>query len=394
MSKTKQSSSLSILAWMYLPVAIICAVLLCWLMYYEIYLKNTTIAFQSAFVDEATYAEDKYFMEVQVFDDVLEVKVNYYVDTNLPTQNEDGSYDDKYIMSTGVQFYDTPISTSTINTTGAVFYDTATRVYELQNCTYYTQPDGLDSAYISGEAGLANQDAWIWDISGQLCAIKERGAVFLEKCWWCSLYDSYDMSRLIAENYESFLSFREGTTITLFDFSRYFDLYTTDSNGHFTNPVQDENILEEWTYVTVKVTKTNHKMLSAKQSLFGSYRGDSEWSADGSEYTQNYWTDETVYQITADDFTFSYDANGYSIEVKKTCLSYLSEFNNLVVDININLDDFGIINVIGFTEQPFGDLKVNSISISSNEARQFIVYDSTLNIQTENVEIVYGGEAC
>ena len=396
MAKENKNTLKTILICIYIPLALISLFFVSWLIYYEVNLKDNTFALHTNFVDDATYSDDEtFFMEIQIFENVVEWKFNYYVDTSLPEQNEDGSYDNKFLFSTGVQFYSQDISDNIVAKNDFVGFiiGVHTESFNIQNCTFYSN-DGQDTAYISGGTNLANQDKWIFDVGGELCAIKEVGNVKYDKFLWVDMYNRYDVARLIVENWESAMSCENGTSVRMFDFSRYFTLLYQNENGQFKKPVQDENILEEWTFMNVKVTKYTTEMISASQSLFNSYKGDSEWQADGSEDSQTYWTDETVYHLDNNDLRYTAGENGYNISLKPSCETYLSEFSDLYIVLDIDLDEFeSVLNIQGFTENPFGEIEVDEINLTSDTQRDFIVYDRTLKINTENVRVVYGGDA-
>ena len=400
MAKENKNTLKTILICLYIPLALISLFFVSWLIYYEVNLKDNTFALHTNFVDDATYSDDEtFFMEIQIFENVVEWKFNYYVDTSLPEQNEDGSYDNKFLFSTGVQFYSQDVNDIAIYTKNSTrgqgviksnfcFYNE----FSLQNCTFYSN-DGQDTAYISGGTNLANQDEWIFDVGGELCKIQILGDVYKTSFLWEKYYDAFNVARLIAENWESAMSCENGTSVRMFDFSRYFTLSYQGENGNFTNPVEDENILEEWTFMNIKITKYTNDMISASQSLFGSYQGNSEWQADGSENSQTYWTDETVYYIDNDDLRYVIGEDGNYLSIKPSTEIYLSEFLDLYIILDIDLDEFeSILNIQGFTENPFGEIEVDEINLTSDTQRDFIVYDRTLKINTENVRVVYGGE--
>lgn len=386
---------LKVLGCLYIPIAIACLITISWFMYYFMFLKDNTLAIQSNFMGNAAYTdEDTYFMEVQVFPNVVEVKINYYVDTNIPEQNEDGSFDTKYMMSSGVQFYSANVrDVYKISHNRPIFsgYDDA--YVKLKNCTYYTTTEGQNTGYVSGGSTIANENEWLYDIGGQLCAVKSKGRVKIEKVLWTTYYNIFDISSLIVQNYNAFQSFKDGTTIQMFNFSKYFNIMMDDGTGHFKKEVTDENILREWTFVDVKVTTNSREMISSKQSLFGSYKGNTEWNADGTQDGESYWTDYTTYDLTVKDFKFVNCNNGYEIEIKSSCVDYLNEFENVIYNVNLNLDEIDeVLKIVGFTEKPFRGLlqTLGEIKITSSTPRTFNIY-SPYEIETVNVSIIQGG---
>lgn len=400
MSRAKNNTGKKIFWTFYGPIALVCLALFCWYIVYLTVLKNNIIVPVTNYVDGATYSDDeKFLLELNLFDDVAEVKINYYTDSKLPEKDENGKYDTKFMMSTGAQFYvdSSKKLASQVASTTTAWRNISRADIEttLKNCTYYSMPDdGLEYGYVSGGTNLAGQNAWIWDINGKLVCIKESGYSKLnQKILWADIYSHRNISSLIAENIDSFYSLKDGVSVRMFDFSKYFDIWAQDEQGNFTAEVVDENILKEWTYVNVKVTKTSKNMISAKQSMFGSYKGNTEWNADGSQDTTLYWTDYNAYNLTENDFKFVGVDGSYELQIKQSCVDFLNEFSNLMIYTTINFDNLdSAINVVGFTEKPFSGLeqKIGKVKlISTNETKTFHVYDDSLEFETENVEVQY-----
>lgn len=399
MSEKKMSNFTKVLIALYIPIAILCLIAMSWFLYYSMYLKDHTLAFDSKFVGSATYAEDQtYFMEVQVFPNCIEVKINYYVDTNLPEQKEDGSFETKYIMSSGVQFYSTDPNECFKSRTNAPLFS-GYREYKINmtNCTFYTKNEGASTAYVAGGSTLANEDKWLFDIAGNLCAIKSIGRVKVGKEIWTTLYNIQDMARLIQENYKSFQSFNDGVSVAMFNFSKYFDIFMDNGEGKFVEEVADENILNKWNYFDVKVTVNKKDLISSKQSMFNSYKGDSNWNADGTQGGEAYWTDYTIYDLGIKDFKYVEAENGYELELKNACVNFLKEFSNVVCNVEINLDDIDpILTINGFTKTAFKNLghELGEIKIVSTSEKTFEIYNLQAEFTTQNVTLLRGGVQC
>ncbi len=384
----------------FLPIALVILGFHCWFVYYKIELSINVSALKTSFINDATYDgdEDTFFMEVNIFNNCVEYKWNYYIDTSLPKQNEDGTFERKYMFSTGAQFYSQKKNKNfTEKSKGGLFRKNTRHWYEATNCTFYTTPDGIDYGYVSpDEAELCDQNKWVWDIGGKLCQLRAIGDVKYDKVLWKKHYLSYDANYLMYSNMDALLSFKEGVTITYFDMSKFFRVAMYDEEtGKFgqENVGVDKNILDELTFVAVKVTKHDRDMVSAKQSVFKSYKGDTNWEADGSDSSLQYWQDYTIYNSTSKDFQFISAGANYNIELKSSCVSYLSAFSNsdLVIRVNINIDDFGDVVVIGFTDKPFKDLNVLSINLVSSNQVDFSVPQNTWTITTTNINLIERG---
>ncbi len=361
----------------------------CWMLWYELYLKNNTQVVHSYFVDDGAYTDDgRYFMEVQVFKNCLEVKINHYIEASLPQKNEDGEYDDKLVIATGVQFYDANVAERCCET--HPFVDD-TYYYKLQNCVFYSHPDGLETAFKSGGVSFENENKWIWDIGGTLCEIQEKGKVQYDSFLWMPQYEKYDVSRLIFDHASAFKSFRKGVTVAPINLSPYFNILMQGQDGKFTKEVVDQNILTEFTHVNVKITVNDVNLISAQQSMFKSYLGNPNYEKDG-QSSETYWKDETIYDVTSDDFKYDKAEGGYTISLKNSFLTFIKEFSNVVLNVEINLDDFDGINVLGFSKNPFESLPIEKIKLTSSQQRSFTVFED-YEIETQNVTVVKGGDA-
>lgn len=399
MAKTNSNKIIDWIVWLYFPIFLVVLGFNCWWVYYKMVLQPNVSALETSFINDATYSgdEQRFFMEVQIYDNVVEWKWNYYVDTSLPEQNEDGTYDSKYMFSTGIQFYSQNRSKNfSEERKGGLFRGTTRHWYEARNCTFYSTPDGIDYGYTSPNgASLADQNSWVYDIGGKLCKLVAIGDVQYDKILWKKHTMSYDPIYLIYSNFNSALTFEEGTTITYFDMSKFFKVAMyNEETGKFgeENVGVDEDILEELTFIAVKVTKYDRDMVSAQQSLFKSYKGDTNWEADGSDSSLQYWQDKTVYTVTASDFSFEpYQNSQYYIKLKSSCILYLSDFEDLVIKVDINLEDFGEVKVVGFSDEPFGELAVYKINISSDNLVTFSVPQNTWDLTTPNVNISQRG---
>ncbi len=391
---------ITLIAGLYIPIAIVVLGFNCWFIYYKLELEANVSTLKTSFINDATYSGDEqvFFMEANVFDNVVEWKWTYYVDTSLPNQKEDGSFERKYMYSTGVQFYSQNKDECFVKKDNSNFFKGTTRHwYETKDCTFYSTPEGMDYGFVSpDEAELRDQNKWVWDIGGQLCQLRTKGDIQYNKILWKKHTLSYDANYLMYTNMDSLLSFKEGVTITYFDMSKFFDvaLYNKET-GKFgeENVDVDKNILDALTFVAVKVTKHDRDMVSSRQSLFKLYKGNTNWEADGSDSSLQYWQDKTVYTATANDFQFMSAETKYNIELKSSCLYYLSNFSDVVVRIDINLNDFGSVAVIGFSDKPFGELNVLSVNITATEQRDFSIPQNKWTITTTNINLIERGTA-
>ena len=105
------------------------------------------------------------------------------------------------------------------------------------------------------------------------------------------------------------------------------------------------------------------------------------------------------YQIkvvqTIKDFTFVYSNNTYHLKLKQSVIDYLSEFDNMQYIVTIDLDNiyFGSekIDIVGFTDKPFGSLGIDTINLTTAETREFEVFDNYNIVCPDNLTITIGG---
>ena len=388
MAKSNNSNAfLKFIGYCYIPIFIIALVFNCWFVYYKMVLETGTWSLTANFVDDSTYNPGTFFIDVNYFSnernngkEVFEVKFNYYIETSIPEQNEDGTYDNKYIMSSGVQFYDTPISN--YQQTYMRLFDKKIYGYVLNNHTYYAMPQGQNVGYVvSDETSIEGQDKWIWDIGGQLCLMEEVGDIQFDQEVWTKHYKTWDVNALITSLYTSIGSFEDGETITMFNFTPYLNV-TKMFNAETGRMESDFSLNDIWTYVNIRVNKSSNGMVDATQSIFSSYKGDSDWTLSNTGLNSLYWDEAGVYEITDE---------GRLIYLKPSCKTFLEAFEDIELKVNINLDDFVDLKIVGLKQDSLDGFVIESFNITASEQQDFYIYDEFEDISTQNVNVIRGG---
>lgn len=360
-----------------------------WLLYYNMFLKDS-FTLTTNYVDKMTYSEEeKFFIEVEMFPNSFGVKFNYYTDKDLPEKDENDQYGSKYTYSSGVQFnggYQYERKCKTDSWTYDIWYN------KMTNCTYYNSTDsGLT---FTAMKDLNTQDRWVYDIGGQLCAIEEIGKVYSYNTLWVKVYNKFDTALMIQSLYDSVESFEDGVFVVPFDLSDYFHVRMYD--GERFNDDKFETS-EEYTFVNVKVTKSSKDMVRAEQSMFGRFMGDSDWSLYDVEEI-DYWRTLTEYNLTIEDFTFVYQNEKFLLKLQNNTIEFLREFKNMTYTVCIDLDNiyFGSekINVEGFSENAFGNLTIDNLTLLSEENIDFHLNGNKITtiISSSNINLIEGGE--
>ena len=381
----KQSSVKSVLILCYIPIFLACFGLMLWYLYYLMFL-NDNVFITTAYLDEATYAEDDtFFMEINYFNnsksnglEAFEVKFNFYTDTQLPEKKEDGTYDTKVMYSSGFQsFNGIQYNYDPYNSFESVFTGHSNHYYNIENAFYYDTEQGGTSFGSLKNQKITDRNEFIFDINGELCLIKPMGEVYTHNNAWVKSYDVYDVSYFLICLYDTIKGLDSGEHIFALDLSKYFFVNLQNENGSFdTEPTNDVN----FTFANIKVNITDNGLISSEQSMFGIVMNDSNWTIDNTG-REEYWKTETTYYLENDDFTVKYENGGYFAALKSRTINYLTPFRNLNLIVNLDLDNFNIngqkVELKGLTENAFGELEIDEINLTSTQQRDFYVYESS-----------------
>lgn len=372
----------------YSPIFVVCLILNCWLMFYYMFL-NDTFTLTTAYVDEMTYSEDeKFFIEVNYFPNMYEVKMNYYTDTNIPEKQADGSFGEKYTYSSGVQFDGGYQYTRELESN---YWSYDYYYNKMTNCSYYNVTnDGVSYTAISE---IPDRNHWVYDIDGQLCLIEEIGNVNESKFLWVDQGNRYDTSLMLQDLYNSVKSLEDGERVIAFDLSKYYKVRLYDGEK-FPQDIYETS--ENYVFVNIKVNKSSSTFVSANQSMFGKFKGDANWTLYDFEQA-DYWKTLNEYNFTIEDFTFVYQNNAYYLKLQSNIIDFFSVFKNMKYIVTIDLDNifFGTekIEIAGFTEKAFGSLGIDEINLNSTEIKTFEVYNNYNINYPENITISLIGGA-
>ena len=388
MSKGKK-----ILTAVLVPIMLICLVCDMWLLWYELFLKDN-FSLTTAYVDDMSYSEEeKFFIELQYYPNMFEAKINYYIDTDIPEYDETTqSYGEKYTFSSGVQFDGGYQADLDGHGTGVFGWGNYYRENVMKNCKYYNI-DQNGTSYIA-VSELAHQDKWVYDIGGELVLLTSRGNVkYGENGIGYPKYMNYNMALALQDLYSAVESLEDGKRVITFDMSEYFNFTMYDEEtGRFEEEIHETK--ETWMFINIFVNKHSTDFVSAEQSIFGQFMGDTEWSLyDLSK--ADYWRARHEYNLTIKDFTFVYSNKSYHLKLKQSVIDYLSEFDNMQYIVTIDLDNIYLgsekIDIVGFIDKPFGSLGIDTINLTTEETREFEVFDKYNIVCPENLTITIGG---
>lgn len=208
---------------------------------------------------------------------------------------------------------------------------------------------------------------------------------------------NYTFEDLLEKIAKIIKSFSEGTgdsIIPLIDLGDFLHIYPLDDDGKVAGEPLGVNTLIN-SYYTMSVHYDKRGMVWAEQSMFKSVAGDSNFNISGVDTEVDYWQARVQYNLTEQDFEKRYLSaeNGYYFYLSTEKLNEIKNFDSIEIDINFDVSKLGNINCLGFDYYALYGIKVKSLTISSDIAREFKLLAGSLKdtgltlIQTKNITI-------
>lgn len=184
------------------------------------------------------------------------------------------------------------------------------------------------------------------------------------------------------------------SVISLIDLGDFLHIYNVDENGQISaEPIGNDTFINS--YFTMATHYDYRGMVWSKQSIFESVAYDNDFNESGLTDETDYWQAHTVITLTENDFESRYVSaeSGYYYALSTEKINEIKNFDNVDVDIVFNISNFPEVNVLGFDYYALYGIKVNSLTIKSNTAKEFKLLVNSLKdtglteIITENVSI-------
>ena len=184
------------------------------------------------------------------------------------------------------------------------------------------------------------------------------------------------------------------SVIPLIDLGDFLHIYEVDEKGQISAQPVGVNTLQN-SYFTMSTTYQKSGMVWAKQSMFKSVAGDSDFNVSGIKDNVSYWKSVTNVTLTESDFIERYSTsdNGYYYALSSDKINELKNFDDIEIHINLNISNIKDKNVLGFDYYACYGIKVKSLTISSLNNREFKLMVSSLKdtglteIDAKNVTI-------
>lgn len=330
-------------------------------------------------LQETTNGDVKYFMEVNMYEDLFEVKFNYMLD-----ENKENFY------SQGVQFYGESLGFAWGDSSVAPIYrgeDTELLLIQHEyydkylkrrsisgDFTYYMMFDETKSGVVSSNS-LNEYSFFKIDLDGKLYAMKLKGEdtprnsdtwvtsytedIGAVKFSHYDCYTYYDIDYLLNLIYDSISSVPNGTNSSyLFEFGNLFNYYEYLEDGTYSEVITydkaDLITSAVKSYYSIKVTKNAGKVQQASQSLFKSINGQSNFNTTGIE-SNDYFIGRTIIEANLNHFdAVSVTENDIVLKLKDDFIScYTQEkykdkiYLSVLIDLDQLIEDGK--NFLGFS---------------------------------------------
>lgn len=214
---------------------------------------------------------------------------------------------------------------------------------------------------------------------------------------WEVKENNYTFADLLVKIAAIIKSSNNGTgdgVISLVDLGDFLHIYEVDENGQVSGtPVSDGTLSNS--YFTMQTHYSTTGLVWAKQSMFGSVAGDSQFNISGLVGNVEYWQATPQIMITEKDFVSRYSTvnDGYYYALSNLKLEELKKYPDADINVVFNISNLDK-KVLGFDSYALYGVKLNSIQISSDIQTDFELLNDCLkdtgikDIQTINVDTI------
>lgn len=163
-------------------------------------------------------------------------------------------------------------------------------------------------------------------------------------------YSYYDVFYFVKLLYDSLQNKPHGTnTYAVFQFDDLFNYYKYDGEGSYieiTDHNESEKVIRDIkSYYKMKINISADGATSAKDSIFNCLNGSQNFNS-GEVPTDDYFIGRTVIYPTIYDFDFvNLGGNYYSLKLSDEFVRYYSQFPELYLSIEIDLDKLRAMNI-------------------------------------------------
>lgn len=161
------------------------------------------------------------------------------------------------------------------------------------------------------------------------------------------------------------------STISLIDLGDFLHLYEVVDGQISAEPIGSGSLINS--YFTMDCHYDFRGMTTAKQSLFGSVRGDSQFNITGIIEDQDYWKDSTVITLDNNHFTTRVFEDKVYASINLDTVFSLAHYSDLEIRINLDATEIDGIDYYGLS-----GIDIAEMNISSNTQKDFYLLNNSL----------------
>lgn len=182
-----------------------------------------------------------------------------------------------------------------------------------------------------------------------------------------------------------------GTRYLQIDLSDFFTVKKYNTETDTFEPQLWTDIVRN--YCVVKINYSKNGATNSSQSLFNIIANNPSFDVDNNEISTEYWDATLTYNLTDSDLSYRYSElyQGHFVSASQDLIVKFANMPsskiNIVIDLNSNFVKSNNYNIVGLDYNAFQNLKINSLTIKSEEPVTLNLLDYCLadtNIKTLN----------
>lgn len=351
--------------------------------------KTEVIDTSNATNEELQLMADRVLFDVNFYDNtnkngvvLAELRMNYFMSYRLEQQDYRSSGMQRVInapnlVNTYKNNYNIELGYNNDKQLiyGEYHYDTTDGVSwngELVNGTDVSVATGLkrDTGYIV----RIDNEPYLITLDGQFIEQKGwfDGGIFPHTVTWKYNFEDIFLCCLLATQTKS-VDLDE--TFIQLDLSPYFSIKKYDVESGKFKSGDYVDVLKS--YAVCRCHYSKNGAISSSQSLFGVIANNKNYNITDNSICTDYWNASLLYTLDVNvfDYRFSEVYNGYFVSLNQNIINKLNILPSAKIDVLVNLAVANK-NIVGFDYNAFQNLKINTLTLKSNDTVTLYVLDN------------------
>lgn len=177
--------------------------------------------------------------------------------------------------------------------------------------------------------------------------------------------------------------------ISLVDLGNFLHVYEIVGDQVAAEPIGSGSLINS--YFTMTCHYDVRGLTTAKQSLFGSISGDSQFNSSEIAGDKDYWKDVTIITLTNDNFSLRLDNDKNYASIDLNVVFNLGNYKNLELEIILDVS-----NIDGLDYYGLSGMKVSKMTLNSTVQKDFYLLNNALkdtgisisDISSTNINLV------